>query len=268
MIYAGMLPDNPDKKYVYIYTLSDVEGNVRYVGKSYRPLRRYKDHLWECLNDPKAHNFYKNRWLRKCIKDNTIPKMTIIECVDKENDKLAEKFWIAYFRDEGCCLTNLTDGGEGLSGWKPTDEQRKRSGDRQRGKIISQETREKLSKAGKGRKKSEEHRRKIGEAHRGRTFTEETLKRMSEAQKRRIFSVETKQKMAESRLKAGASKSSTSKYKGVCLCSRTGKYRANIAYKGVYYNLGTYISEIDAAKAYDEKVKEFYGDAAYVNFPS
>jgi hypothetical protein len=37
-----------------------------------------------------------------------------------------EMYWIAYFRDRGCDLTNSTAGGEGTLGWMPTDADRER----------------------------------------------------------------------------------------------------------------------------------------------
>lgn len=49
--------------------------------------------------------------------------------------------------------------------------------------------------------------------------------------------------------------------------SKSGKhYSANIAKKGVQYRLGTYITKIDAAKAYDIKARELYGLNANTNF--
>jgi len=87
-----------------------------------------------------------------------------------------EKYWIKYLgrRDNGTGqLCNLTDGGEGSSGVK-----------------CSEETKQKISEALKGennpmygKKFSEEHKRKIGEASKDRKFSEETRQKMSEAKK-------------------------------------------------------------------------------------
>ena len=55
-------------------------------------------------------------------------------------------------------------------------------------------------------------------------------------------------------------------YKGV---SKTpyGKWQAMTRTKGKELYLGTFESEIDAAKAYDKKVFELHGEFAYLNFP-
>jgi len=37
---------------------------------------------------------------------------------------------------------------------------------------------------------------------------------------------------------------------------------------GKYIHLGYFVSEVDAAQAYDTKAKEVFGDFARINFPS
>ena len=49
-----------------IYTLTDpITNQVRYVGKSNNPLKRYYKHLNESLKSTKTH---KNNWINKLIK--------------------------------------------------------------------------------------------------------------------------------------------------------------------------------------------------------
>lgn len=59
----------------------------------------------------------------------------------------------------------------------------------------------------------------------------------------------------------------SSKYKGVCRRRKTKKWRAAIKFNKKSYNLGDFTDEIAAAKAYDKKAAEFFGEFACLNFP-
>ena len=59
----------------------------------------------------------------------------------------------------------------------------------------------------------------------------------------------------------------TSRYKGVSRYKRTNRYIAAICYQGKRFHLGYFKDEIDAAKAYDKKARELFGEFAYLNFP-
>lgn len=65
-------------------------------------------------------------------------------------------------------------------------------------------------------------------------------------------------------------KNSLSKFKGVSLTYKGGEkpYRARIMLKGKSTLLGWFKTEIEAAKAYDLKAAELFGEFAYLNFPS
>lgn len=82
------------------------------------------------------------------------------------------------------CLINFTDGGEGISGYKHTEEAKKKIGKffkgkklsaehvtkmtcSRKGKLVSETTRLRLSILRIGTKLSEEHKKKIGNSHRG-----------------------------------------------------------------------------------------------------
>ncbi len=59
----------------------------------------------------------------------------------------------------------------------------------------------------------------------------------------------------------------SSKYKGVSRCKKKELFLACIRCDGKYYHLGRFKSEIAAAKAYDKKAVQLYGEFAYLNFP-
>ena len=59
----------------------------------------------------------------------------------------------------------------------------------------------------------------------------------------------------------------TVKYKGVSFHKINRSFRANIKFQGKTVTIGCYEDEVAAAKAYDEKAKELYGEYAYLNFP-
>ncbi|MGB8225969.1 MAG: HNH endonuclease [Sedimentisphaerales bacterium] len=63
------------------------------------------------------------------------------------------------------------------------------------------------------------------------------------------------------------SKTTSSKYKGVCYDKQRNKFRAEIKYNGHRKFLGHFDNEIDAAKAYDKAAKLYYGEFAKLNFP-
>lgn len=90
-----------------IYCLIDPTNfEIRYVGKSTSGLKRPNEkHTHYCGN---WINFLKNKKLKPIVK--------IIQVFnDKKYLNEAEKYWIKYFRDLKCPLTNIASGGQGSS---------------------------------------------------------------------------------------------------------------------------------------------------------
>jgi hypothetical protein len=70
---------------------------------------------------------------------------------------------------------------------------------------------------------------------------------------------------AQNQINRGLPCNNTSGFKGV---SRSfGHWRAQITDNGKRANLGTYADPADAARAYDRKAKELFGEFAWLNFP-
>ena len=119
-----------------------------------------------------------------------------------------EIYMIAVFgrKDLGTgILHNLTDGGDGASGYVFSEETKRKQSEAHKGnttwlgKTHSEETKRKMSDTRKGKTHSEETKRKQSEAKKGKTFSEESKRKMSEAHKGKTFSEEHKRKMSETR---------------------------------------------------------------------
>jgi len=97
-------------------------------------------------------------------------------------------------------LRNMTDGGDGMSGWVPSDETKQKISESKTGKKINRTFFPKLS---------EEHKEKIGNAHRGMKRSDETKRKISEGQKgkkRKPLSSEHKKILSEKMKAARAAK--------------------------------------------------------------
>lgn len=70
---------------------------------------------------------------------------------------------------------------------------------------------------------------------------------------------------SENTLNRGANKNNTSGYKGVYWRSDLGKWVSLITFKYKTHCLGFYDSKNEAAKAYNQKATEFFGEGAYLN---
>lgn len=66
-------------------------------------------------------------------------------------------------------------------------------------------------------------------------------------------------------IKPGHGKSS--RFKGVSFHRRDSLFFAQIKYHGRSIHLGCFKKEEDAARAYDKKAKELFGDFAFINLP-
>lgn len=125
---------------------------------------------------------------------------------ESENDAFLDEICqIEQLRRDGYDLCNITDGGEGISCMRHSDETKKKisssmighkGSERQRlaaieankrraGIPLSDEHKVKISEAGRGRVKTAEERLKISNSHIGIRCTEEERKKMSDSAKRR-----------------------------------------------------------------------------------
>jgi group I intron endonuclease len=137
---------------IFIYTLEDSKGNIRYVGKSKDIKRRFREHI----KNYEKSNSYKNNWIKSLLNMGKYPVISIIDEVEYEDSAFFEMFWISQFQSWGFNLTNLTIGGEGTIGYRFTDEQKQKMR-----KPKSDEHKIKISNSQKGRKLDDDWKKSI-----------------------------------------------------------------------------------------------------------
>lgn len=153
-----------DDRKIWIYGLIDPRNNeVKYVGKTFRLERRFKDHLNE------KGNTLKTAWIKKLKKLNLIPELFILDETNIEKCDDLEIYWICQMKTWGFSLKNMTNGGNGSYGIKPwnkglkgvfhhTDESKNKMSEKRKGLKIwlgknhTEESKQKMSEQRKGKK--------------------------------------------------------------------------------------------------------------------
>lgn len=96
----------------FIYTLNDpITYEVRYVGKSNMPKRRYYAHM----RADKTASSHKINWVQSLVKEGLKPDLFIVKEVPISEWKEWERYFIKYFKKIGNNVINHTKGGDGLT---------------------------------------------------------------------------------------------------------------------------------------------------------
>jgi hypothetical protein len=180
--------------YIYQHIRND-NNSIFYVGKGtgYR------------CNQKTGRNIYWKRVVDKC---NGYSIEKVVTNLDEELALLVEMELIDKYKKLGYKLTNLSEGGEGSTGYKFTEEQIEKTRLANLGKKHSEETKFKMSIAKKGKPPNnmgkiytikepftKEHIEKLRESHRGKKQSEETKLKRSLSTKGKPKSEETKMRM-------------------------------------------------------------------------
>lgn len=207
----------------YIYALHcPYTDTVRYIGKTEDIDRRYREHV----NKSYVRITYKNSWIRSVLKAGYAPRISVLEICDQDTWAQVECSWIAYAKQEGWPLTNMTDGGSGSV----------------KGHVQPLEVRQKISASLKGRP--------------GRKVTPEARANMVMAQRRRWAFHQPKRKRRSRQVSSAPRNrrkraNTTSKYFGVHFSKDINKWRAEFNYKNKRHRIGYYDSELQAALYYN-----------------
>lgn len=125
------------------------------------------------------------------------------ECDDKELNKW-EMYYIKELNTKVPYGYNMTDGGDGTSGFSLSEEHKRKLSESHKGKKLSQETKNKMSISKKGNNNSfygkhhtKESKQKISEANKGKEswmkgkrHTEESKKKMSEIHSKPVLQID------------------------------------------------------------------------------
>lgn len=126
----------------FIYTLSDKNGNIRYIGKTSYIKQRLYAHIKEAKSNRISH---KINWINSLLFNNERPVIEILDEVLIDDWQLHETYWIEQFRQWGFNLTNQTSGGDGGKDYKHTAESKEKMRQSKLGTTLSEEHREKIS---------------------------------------------------------------------------------------------------------------------------
>lgn len=124
---------------MFIYGLYSPEGALRYIGKTNKVLReRLLEHIRPSCVSREIN--YKNNWVKSLLSKGQEPVISVIQTLSNEQDLAsAEQYWIRFFREQGCNLTNGTDGGEGVSGYRLTEKHKQAISKAQKDRIRTKE---------------------------------------------------------------------------------------------------------------------------------
>lgn len=203
---------------ICIYAIINIDDDKCYVGQTDDHEFRWREHRKQ-LRGFYHHNLYLQRAWCKHGEDKFIfVILEKFEDTSRLNDR--EKHWAEVLKAD----YNIAPPGEGMRGYKHTDEARERMRQSQLGKTQSEETKAKRAEKFKGNKyaagikytperiearaalhrgkpKSEEHKAKIAASIKGRKLSEETRLKQSQAaiarHKRQPVSEETRKKLSE-----------------------------------------------------------------------
>lgn len=183
----------------YIYGLLDPrDDQIRYVGKTDNLERRYQMHLRD------KYHCYRVYWIQSLREAGLLPTMKVIEEVSPEQDwGDRERYWVQYYREAGCRLTNGTDGGDcgppRRKGQCPKSTEN--YGKFWTGRRHSESTREKMRRAKLGKKMPDGYADKMRAYMTGRKLHTDAFKvALAERNRQREFTPERRERLRQVQL--------------------------------------------------------------------
>jgi group I intron endonuclease len=285
-----------------IYKIENLINHKLYIGSAVNFKNRRSRHLY-LLKNKNHYNKHLQASYDKHGEENFI--FEIIEYVDDKEMLLdREDYYIDLYNSNdkrfGYNQRKIADSNRGLNHTEEakekmsiahrrenlSEETRRKYSEAAKRRVFTEERRRKMSESNKGRVKSDEERLNISLSHMGRKYSDESRRKMSESHKGKKQSEETIEKrmtnmrgennpnfgkhwseeMKEKISRRGKkNKNSSSKYHGVSYDKGSDKWMAYVKYKKESIYIGRFKTEIEAARAYNEKVLEVCGEEAILN---
>ena len=162
--------------YVYEH-LRKTDGSVFYVGKGH--------------GSRATQQTNRNRYWHNIVNKHGFDVRFVVTNLDEELALLAEIERIDQQKKLGTKLCNLTNGGEGSTGYVATPETRAKLSKAHLGRKIPQWQREKYSAMRRGKPKSEECKRKISKSNSGKIRSQATKELLSDLRSFAVVCTET-----------------------------------------------------------------------------
>lgn len=217
-----------------IYLRTNRINGKKYVGQATTIRFKERQYKWACLSQPYSGEVI-NRARAKYGIDNFGFEI-LKECDDKELDYW-EKYYVKELNTKVPNGYNMTDGGEGTSGYSypRTEEWRKRNSEANKGKKRSEETKRKISEGHKGLVRSQETRKKMSKSKLGIKFSNEHLDNLIEKCGKCVLQIDkvSNEIIAEFRSMHEASKTIGLSYTNISACCR-GQQKTCGGYKWRY----------------------------------
>lgn len=192
-----------------IYSLNDpITNEIRYIGLTKKKLEtRLCEHI-SGSKSTKSSKTYKKNWIKSLLDKGLEPVINLIESSLTLNEvKEREIFYISLFK-KTCRLTNATEGGDGTSGYKLSEESKRKIGEKNKKSLT-------------GRKLSETHRENIGKAREGMHLSQESKDKLAKKVKQEWAN--NVERLAEMKARTGANNPNWGgKFPGVIIHDKDG----------------------------------------------
>jgi len=234
---------------MYIYLIDYNYNDWYYIGKTTYPIKhRFNSHKGTCKKNRTRHHKIWN----KSTSEGNIPEIIVLEEINTEIElNRLEKWYIAYFKSIGIKLSNLTIGGDGLSGHVFSNEHKNKISKNKKGKFIptqehinaikmantgprSEEFKVKIKKIRTGSKWSEEVKKKISESNKGKHTDNKRQRPINQIDIKTGNIINTFNSINEAALHVNPNKFKSTRSTIECAANPNGKQKTAVGYKWEY----------------------------------